>query len=1180
MSDDPDIQFSVDDLVAQRKIYRTKITKMFNQLSVLGTMPEIDTASSLYSDYEDIILELEEHNVIDDNVHMDKLNQILKFINLYVQIDDQTSQNISSSILFNQCQQAINELNKMTTTFSAAFGLICKLQAKLDSSSLAPSTPISMNPEANVGSNRSSTPLSGSTTNANPNRSPTPDNIANNSIVVANRSMQNIQPLLRLSPISTSQSPPINNVLNHGHPMKVKAEDMPKFNGSAIQWPEFKDAALELIVNNTLIPTANSKFRRLFSALPLEAQTRIRNQRENPNFATIFNILDKFYGSPAIIIKELTSKIYSLPYLRLDAGPSLYAKYYDLLLNFRLKQIALVADIKAAFHCVYIQKDHQKYVKFLWKENNQLVCYKFLRLPFGLTSSPFLLNIVINHHIEKYVREFPEIVSGIQSSLYVDDLVSSVNTIQEAIDFHEVSTNIFKEASMVLRKWQCSDPQLDKQWSDGLGESKVLGIIWNKVDDNIQIVIPSIDLSADITKRYLLGIIGSVYDPMGLILPTVLRLKFFISDLWTRKIDWDDVLTPKLHGNAVTILNEIKELKNIKLSRKLFNSPSSNYDLIIFCDASNIAIGVAVYLSNGSEARYIYGKSKLLKPRKTVTGELLALSKGASIGNAFKSMIQINKTILVSDSKVNVQRLTNDINKYPQCVAVHLYNIRNKIDAIHWVAGKRNPSDFLTRGASPEQLMDIQVLNIELLQEIYSETNQCSSLLINISNKIQSDIIINQSLTYEKWIELAKQHICQITDQSLDPLTMLIRLNQQYFIDEINKFPNVYLDDNCVIRCNTRLDNSDLDFDCKNPIFIPKSSFLEALVTKIHQNIGHGSLYRTMCEFRETYFTPKLRQMVKKLINKCTICQINKAKPLEAFYGIPPSSRVSRSMPFNTTGIDMFEIRHPNKLYGLLFTCFASRAIHLEPVDDCSSSEVLKALRNFAAIRGCPSVIYSDNGSNFKKLGKLLNSCLNQIKIEWHFTTPYSPHRGGAWEALIKSTKRALYGIVWRKELNSENFRTILYELAAIINSRPIASIENTILTPNKLIYGAEIRKSPQPPYKSDMKMDLLTEWRSKRRDINSAWKVWSDLYLKHLRNFHKYSTKYVHSNIGDWVLIKDNRYNRERWPTGQIVGTIPDANGIIRTYRVQVGNEVMTRNNRDIYPLEGGENLQPNLSK
>lgn len=152
----------------------------------------------------------------------------------------------------------------------------------------------------------------------------------------------------------------------------------------------------------------------------------------------------------------------------------------------------------------------------------------------------------------------------------IDDLVSSANIKQEAIEFHEVSTNIFKEASMISRKWQCSDPQINKQWSDGLGESKVLGIIWDKINNNIQIVIPSIDLSVDTTKRYLLGIIGSVYNSMGLILPTILRLKFIIGDLWIRKIDWDEILPPKLHGEAITILNDNEELKNIKSPRRLF----------------------------------------------------------------------------------------------------------------------------------------------------------------------------------------------------------------------------------------------------------------------------------------------------------------------------------------------------------------------------------------------------------------------------------------------------------------------------------------------------------------------------------------------------------------------------------------------------------------------------------
>ncbi|KAH7636394.1 hypothetical protein HUG17_10364 [Dermatophagoides farinae] len=219
-------------------------------------------------------------------------------------------------------------------------------------------------------------------------------------------------------------------------------------------------------------------------------------------------------------------------------------------------------DIKAAFHNIHIQPDHQKYVKFLWFDENKenIFCYKFLRLPFGLTSSPFILNVVINHHIEKYRSEFPDVVAAIHSNLYGDDLVHSVNSKIETSEFHTASSKIFEDASMELRKWQCSDPEIDKLWCDGLGENKVLGVIWNKSDDTIQVVIPLINFSKDVTKRSLLTTLASIYDPMGLLLPSTIQLKFFISELWTRKIDWDDPLSPALHGRASRILNDIHNL--------------------------------------------------------------------------------------------------------------------------------------------------------------------------------------------------------------------------------------------------------------------------------------------------------------------------------------------------------------------------------------------------------------------------------------------------------------------------------------------------------------------------------------------------------------------------------------------------------------------------------------------
>mgnify|MGYP007049496966 FL=1 len=122
--------------------------------------------------------------------------------------------------------------------------LIHNLQLKLESSNLSSS-------------------LSNLNVSNNSHRSLSPINSINLGLAVPNSSqiqpsqcsVHNVQPLLQLSPIATSQSPPINNVQNHGQPTKMKAENMPKFNGSAFQRPEFKNAAFELVINNTSIPT-------------------------------------------------------------------------------------------------------------------------------------------------------------------------------------------------------------------------------------------------------------------------------------------------------------------------------------------------------------------------------------------------------------------------------------------------------------------------------------------------------------------------------------------------------------------------------------------------------------------------------------------------------------------------------------------------------------------------------------------------------------------------------------------------------------------------------------------------------------------------------------------------------------------------------------------------------------
>ncbi|OTF84173.1 hypothetical protein BLA29_009361, partial [Euroglyphus maynei] len=210
------------------------------------------------------------------------------------------------------------------------------------------------------------------------------------------------------------------------------------------------------------------------------------------------------------------------------------------LINFRIKAIGVISDIQSAFHNIEIQHEHRDFVKFLWLEpNGRLICYRFNRLPFGLSSSPFILYAVIIHHLQKFEVKFPITVHMVRQGLYVDDLIFSANDTIEVETIRNQCLAIFDDASMKLRKWRTSNADLNNQWNDQLAEAKVLGMEWTKNDD-LRVSIPDWDENLAVTKRQLVSYMASIYDPCGLVLASTLRLKLAIHDVWTEGLDWDD----------------------------------------------------------------------------------------------------------------------------------------------------------------------------------------------------------------------------------------------------------------------------------------------------------------------------------------------------------------------------------------------------------------------------------------------------------------------------------------------------------------------------------------------------------------------------------------------------------------------------------------------------------------
>ena len=145
-------------------------------------------------------------------------------------------------------------------------------------------------------------------------------------------------------------------------------------------------------------------------------------------------------------------------------GPNLLSKIFDILLRFRLNKITIVADIKQAFLNIDIHKEDQNYLRFLWydteRPDSTIVIFRFLRVVFGLTCSPFLLNGTIRHHLSQYLCSHKEFVSKFLDDLYVDDTTSGCTTVSEGKGFFRNASKILKAGAFELKKWKSNDPQL------------------------------------------------------------------------------------------------------------------------------------------------------------------------------------------------------------------------------------------------------------------------------------------------------------------------------------------------------------------------------------------------------------------------------------------------------------------------------------------------------------------------------------------------------------------------------------------------------------------------------------------------------------------------------------------------------------------------------------------------
>ena len=188
---------------------------------------------------------------------------------------------------------------------------------------------------------------------------------------------------------------------------------------------------------------------------------------------------------------------------------------------------------------------------------------RFTRVCFGVISSMGHLGETINHHLEKYRNQMPEVIKKIENSLYVDDLSTAADEPKSVIELYKAAKSIFAEANMNLRKWRNNNrdfnefieekhKNIEKSSEDTSyaslmlnpdeeSENKVLGIPWNTKHDEFVISF-RIQKSAEdvVTKTELLKRIASIFDPIEILSPAVVLLKILFQRMCKEGSSWDD----------------------------------------------------------------------------------------------------------------------------------------------------------------------------------------------------------------------------------------------------------------------------------------------------------------------------------------------------------------------------------------------------------------------------------------------------------------------------------------------------------------------------------------------------------------------------------------------------------------------------------------------------------------
>ena len=415
-------------------------------------------------------------------------------------------------------------------------------------------------------------------------------------------------------------------------------------------------------------------------------------------------------------------------------GPKLQQELFDVLLRFRKLPVAVVCDIAEMYLQIKLYPGDRSSHRILWRNFNvdqEPTVYEFDRLVFGLNCSPFLAQLVTQHHARLCKQRYPMASETTLKSTYMDDSMDSVQNDTQGIQLYQQLSKLWEEAGMRTHKWLSNSevvlnqiPPSDRMYevnldSDPLPSAKTLGIIWHASQDVFTFVSNVGRQESEWTKRIFLSRIATLFDPLGLLAPFLIRAKILMQEVWLNGLDWDERLPQEL-STKVNVwfveltLSEVKVVRCLQLKKEVKCAK-----LHTFVDASQQAYGAAVYIKieyqdGSSSVRLVASKTRVAPlqsisiPRLELMGAILGSRLAKSVVNALS--MEAKSITFWTDSANVLWWIRGYSRVFKPFVANRIGEIQMSSSPEQWryIPTTINPADHLTRGVKLVEILNLK----------------------------------------------------------------------------------------------------------------------------------------------------------------------------------------------------------------------------------------------------------------------------------------------------------------------------------------------------------------------------------------------------------------------------------------------------------------------------------------